>query len=372
MGVPVTYQFSVHMDKENLHNRHTSRTAGSRVFDRREYRDLPAGKRGAATPYPGRGFLPSPAHPLLSAAEDLFVPISRIPRKVQTMYEKVLVPFDFSPDSKHALECLKSIPYTRHVLLLHVVYTKHPSVPGEFENPDTDYARLRLEEYVRSLGNPGFAIGIRVEEISGGNISDVVNRVAAAEGISLTVMGRRGQGVIEALLLGSVASDVLRYGTTDLLLTGRPRKELSGDAKPPCMDLFSHVIICTDFSAPDIVALACGRLPRPRRVSLLHVVSHGESEDEVQKFTRSAWTELEKCAGAFSSRHVPVATAVRVGSTAEEIAAFSEKEGATLIVMKSAGKRGFIPSFIGTTTAHVARAARVPVLVLKQPAVAPE
>jgi len=298
--------------------------------------------------------------------------LSRFPRKVQTMYEKVLVPFDFSPGSKHAVECVKSIPGTRHVLLLHVVYTKTPSVAGEFVNPDADYARLRLEEYVRSLGNPGFAIATRVEEITGGNISDVVNRVAAAEGISLTVMGRRGRGVIEALLLGSVASDVLRYGTTDLLLVGRPGKEPAGDAKPPCPDLFSHVVICTDFSAPDVVALACGRLPRPRRVSLLHVVSHGESEDEVRKLTESAWAELEECTGAFSSRHVPVETAVRVGSTAEEIVAFSEKEGATLIVMKSAGKRGFIPGFPGTTTAHVARAARVPVLVLKQPAVAPQ
>ncbi|MDH7511030.1 MAG: universal stress protein [Methanolinea sp.] len=288
------------------------------------------------------------------------------------MYEKVLVPFDFSPDSKHAVECLKSIPGIRDVVLLNVVYTKHPSVSGEFENPDADYARLRLEEYVRSLEKPGFTVRTRVGEITGGNISDVVNRVAAEEDISLTVMGRRGQGVIESLLLGSVASDVLRYGTTDLLLIGRPGKEAADKTKPPCPGLFSHVLICTDFSDPDVVALAGGRLPRPRRVSLLHVVSHGESEDEVRKLTESAWTKLEKCAGAFSSRHVPVATAVRVGSTAEEIVAFAGKECATLIVMKSAGKRGFIPSFLGTTTAHVARAARVPVLVLKQPAVAPQ
>lgn len=371
MGVPVTYQFSVRMDKEN--RQEGRRLARPVAGFWPEGEPGPAcAKKGAGTPCPDRKFLSFPAHPLLSAEEDLFVPILRIQRKVQTMYEKVLVPFDFSPDSKHAVECLKSIPNTRHVLLLHVVYTKHPTVPGEFENPDADYARLRMEEYVRSLGDPGFAIGNRVEEITGGDISGVVNRVAAEEGITLTAMGRRGQGVIEALLLGSVASDVLRYGTTDLLLTCRPGKGPAGDAKPPCPDLFSHVVICTDFSAPDVVTLACGRLPRPRRVSLLHVVSHGESEDEVQKLTRSAWTELEKYAGAFSPRHVPVATAVRVGSTAEEIAAFSEKEGATLIVMKSAGKRGFIPSLLGTTTAHVARATRVPLLVLKQPAAAPK
>jgi nucleotide-binding universal stress UspA family protein len=288
------------------------------------------------------------------------------------MYESVLVPFDFSPDSKHAVECLKSIPGIRHVLLLHVVYTKNPSVPGEFQNPDADYARLRLEEFVRSLGDAGFSVRTRVEEITGGDISDVVNRVAAAEGISLTVMGRRGQGVIEALLLGSVASDVLRYGRTDLLLSGRPGKGVPGGTKPPCSDLFSHVLICTDFSDPEVTALAAERIPRPRRVSLLHVVSHGESEDEVRALSESAWRGLEKCAGDFSSRHVPVETAVRVGSTAEEIVAFSEKEKATLIVVKSSGKRGFIPSLLGTTTAHVARAARVPVLVLKQSAPAPK
>jgi len=282
------------------------------------------------------------------------------------VYERVLVPFDFSPDSQHAAACSKYIPNVSHVVLLHVVYTKLPSVSGDFINPEADYARLRLEEYIRGIEIGGLSIRPRIEEITGGNIFDIVNKVAAEENISLTVMGRRGRGVIETILIGSVAHDVLRYGTTDLLLTIRSEKQASGANIPPCSDLFSHVLICTDFSDPDIVTLARERLSQPQRVSIIHVVSHGESEKEVRDLSGSAWSELERLSKEFSSRHVAVTTAIRVGSTSTEIVGYAEKEGVTLIVMKSAGERGVIPSFLGTTAARVARTARVPVLVLKQ------
>ncbi|MEM2124200.1 MAG: universal stress protein [Methanolinea sp.] len=283
------------------------------------------------------------------------------------MYEKVLVPFDFSPDSQHAFSCLRYIPGIRQVVLLHVVYTKHPSIPGEYVSPEADYARLRLEELVRKAGETRFSVKVRVEEITGGSISDVVNRVADAEGSSLTLMGRKGQGVIESIFVGSVATDVLRDGQTDILLVGRPQEERAEGKVHPCADLFSHVLICTDFSPPDISALAAERLPRPARVTILHVMDRGAPERETRQLADSARAQLEKCAEVFSRRNVPVGTALRAGNTAEEIAAHAREEGASLIVVKSAGRRGFIPRFLGMTTGNVVRTTRVPILVLKRP-----
>ncbi len=288
------------------------------------------------------------------------------------MYEKVLVPFDFSPNSQYAVACLKNIPAVREVILLHVIYTKTPSVPGDFISPESDYARLRLGEYVRGLGKTNFSIRTQVEEITGGNISDVVNRVAAAERTSLTVLGRRGQGVIETLLIGSVANDILRYGTTDLLLAPLGSSQDAGTNKQPCSDLFSHVLICTDFSLPDVTSLALERIPRPRRISLLHVVSHGESKEEVEELSRSAWLELEREKNEISSPPAVINTAVRVGSPSLEIVGYAATEGVSLIILKSAGVRGFIPRFLGSTAAQVARTARVPLLVIKQGGTAPK
>lgn len=282
------------------------------------------------------------------------------------MYEQVLVPFDFSPDSQHAFSCLGYIPGIRQVVLLHVVYTKHPSIPGEYVSPEADYARLRLEELVRRAGEKHFNVEVRVVEITGGSIADVINRIADSEESSLILMGRKGQGVIESLFVGSVATDVLRDGKSDILLVGRPGKEAAGGTKHPCADIFSHVLICTDFSSPDISALAAERLPSPARVTILHVLSRGSPGQETRELSDSARTQLEKCAEVFSRRNIPVGTALRVGNTAEEIAAHAREESVSLIVMKSAGRRGLIPRFLGTTTGNVVQATRTPILVLKR------
>jgi hypothetical protein len=64
------------------------------------------------------------------------------------------------------------------VVLLHVVLCEAPKTDTGTIDPSVDYARLRLEEYAGSIDWEGccpFAPGSR--RISGGDISDVVNRV---------------------------------------------------------------------------------------------------------------------------------------------------------------------------------------------------
>jgi len=46
----------------------------------------------------------------------------------------------------------------------------------------------------------------------------VIQRVAEEENVALVVMGARGRGIWPGLLLGSVSTDYLRYGTKDLLI----------------------------------------------------------------------------------------------------------------------------------------------------------
>ncbi|MCU0632523.1 MAG: universal stress protein [Methanolinea sp.] len=284
------------------------------------------------------------------------------------MYENVLVPFDFSTDSRYAVQCLKQIPDLRQVILLHVVYTKYPPPPGGMVDPAVDYARLRLEEFRRTIEWEGIRIGTRIEAISGGDISDVVNRVAAEEGTSLVVMGRRGMGVIEALLLGSVASDVLRHGDRDLLLVHAPAVTDAGSETHTsvCSDLFSHILVCTDFSEPDIVTLCREELSFASRMTLLHVVTTGDSEEAVHLHSSDAWTRLKELRGTISPLGIPVRATVCEGDAADEIIRHSHENGISLIVMKSAGRRGFIRNFLGSTTAYVSRNADEPILVMKR------
>lgn len=281
------------------------------------------------------------------------------------MYQHVLVPFDFSADSRHAVECLNQVPGLSRMILLHVVYTRHPEQAEGSVDPSVDYARLRLEEYRKTIAREGVTVKIRIEAISGGDISEVVNRVAAEEEVSLVAMGRRGIGVIEELILGSVAKDVLQHSDRDLLLVHAAHQQKPG-ASPGCPGLFSHLLVCTDFSEPDIVALCMSDLPFASRVTLLHVVNTGDSMDEVPLDSSAAWTKLKALRDVYSTLRIPVRATVCEGDVAGEIIRHARENEVSLIVLKSAGKRGFIRNFLGSTTTNVTRNADIPVLVLKR------
>ncbi len=277
------------------------------------------------------------------------------------MFEKVLVPVDLSIKSRYALGCLRHIPGLRQVQILHVVYNRYPSKKPGPDNPDRKYTELCLDEIRKEVEMPGVTVMTAIEEIPGGEIFPVINRIAAQEGVTLTFMGKRGRGIIDTLLLGSVASDVLRYGKTDLLLVPN-----NGAQDRPCPDLFSHALICTDFSEPEIVSICSDTLPGIRRATLFHTVTTGDSPEEIRSSVDAARAELERMQDVFARRAIPAQVHVSVGSAAEEIVSFAQGQDVSIIIVKSTGKRGFMQNLLGSTTARVARQSQKPVLVMRR------
>ncbi len=283
------------------------------------------------------------------------------------MFEKVLVPVDLSINSRYTLRCLKHLPGLRQVEILHVFYNKYASKDPNDYDPDREHKRLGLEEIKKGVELPGVTVRTKIEEIQGGEIFEPINRIAAQEGVALTLLGRRGRGIIDTLLLGSVASDVLRYGKTDLLLVDNKKaKDTLSEQDLPCPDLFFHTMICTDFSDPEISDLCCNELPWIRKLTLFHVVTTGDSEEEVRSFVDEAQAGLEKMQEAFARISIPAQVHVSVGSAAEEILSFSEEQDISIIILKSTGKRGFLSNLLGSTTARVARYSNKAVLVLRR------
>jgi nucleotide-binding universal stress UspA family protein len=284
------------------------------------------------------------------------------------MFEKVLVPVDFSQSSRIVMNAVKEIPDVKEIVLLHVVYNRYPSEDPAIIYPDVEEARATIADMKKSFAMPGLEITDIVEEITGGDISEVINQTATRLGVSLIAMGRRGTGIIETLLLGSVASDILRYGKTSLLLIPTPFKtdeNLSGTDSPHPA-LFSHIMICTDFSKPEIGSICLEEMPWIQRVSLFHSVTTGDSKDEVQSAVAVAEHDLGNIRDAFMRRGIPASIHVSVGSAAEEILTFSRQEDISLIVIKSVGKKSFLNALIGSTSAPVARNTGKPVLILKR------
>ena len=283
------------------------------------------------------------------------------------MFEKVLVPVDLSINSRTTLRCLRHIPGLQQVVILHVFYNKYALKDPDAYDPDRENKRNGLEEIKKSVELPGVTVRTKIEEIQGGEIFEPINRIAAQEGIALTILGRRGRGIIDTLLLGSVASDVLRYGNTDLLLVNNTRsKDTFSGQDLPCPDLFSHALICTDFSDPEISDLCCYEFPWIRKVTLFHVVTTGDSPEEVRLSSDVAQAGLEKMQEAFARLSIPAQISVSVGNAAEEILSFAEERDISIIILKSTGKRGLLSNLLGSTTAHVAQYSNKAVLVLRR------
>lgn len=291
------------------------------------------------------------------------------------MYENVLVPFDFSDDSRYAVDCLRRLPGLRRVVLLHVVFSRRINPAGVRSDTVTDYARLRLGEFRQSLQWEEAQVQTRVERVLGGPFSEVVDRVASEEGISLVAMGRRGRGIVETLLVGSFAADILQNGRQDVLIVHAPadRENPGPEMGGGYSGLFSNVLICTDFSVPEIAADCAAALPREAALTLFHTVETGESQEEVREISSAAQTRLEELARRISPGRGPVRVDLRVGDPADEIVRVAREKAVSLIVVKSRGDRGLIHTHLGRTSSAVVRMADRPILVVKrsEPGISP-
>ena len=296
--------------------------------------------------------------------------------KGSVVAENILLPVDFSENSRTALMAVREIPGIRKITLLHVIYNRYPSRDPSVVNPAVRKARAILEKMKALVAVPDVSVTAVVREIAGGEIYETINQVAREQDIPLIVMSRRGEGIIGTLLLGSVASDLVRYGENNLLLLPPPGTAGRDNGTNPATasrhaataaGVFSRVMVCTDFSDPDIGMLCLRLLPGIGKASLFHAVTSGTSEEEIQGAILKATARLAEMQAAFVRQGTRADCTVVVGSAAEEILAFSEHEDISLILLKSRGKKDFVTSLIGSTSAPVARNARKPVLILKRP-----
>jgi nucleotide-binding universal stress UspA family protein len=284
------------------------------------------------------------------------------------MFEKVLLPTDFSTDSQRALGYVTDIPGVQKVILLHVVDATHPSVRGWTHGPAIENAKIIMEENRLALEKGRLKADIVVETIVNtimqGDIPLTILEKADLENVSLIVMGARGKNTIQTILLGSVSASVISHAKTPVLLMRFPPESGAADEH---RHLFSRVLVPIDFSEPSRSALALlEEIPTTGQVILLNVVDKGESEEEIQAAVREAKDNLAQIGKDLAAAGISVDSAVHVGYPPDEINATAERSNATLILMSPRGEgwtRELRALFIGSTTTAVVRGAHIPVLI---------
>lgn len=284
------------------------------------------------------------------------------------MFEKVLLPTDFSTDSQRVLSYVRDIPGVREVLLLHVVDATHPSRHGWDHGPQIENAKLLMEENRQALEKNGVKAEVAIETIvntiTQGDIPLTILEKAETGKVSLIVMGARGKNTIQNILLGSVSANVIRRAKIPVLLMRFPPELCATEEH---RHLFSRVLVPVDFSAPSGATLSLIKgIPTTGQVLLLHVVDRGESETEIHAAVQAARERLETIKADFAAAGITADVRVHAGYPPDEINATAERDDVSLILMNPLGEgwtRELRALFIGSTTNAVMRRARRPVLI---------
>jgi nucleotide-binding universal stress UspA family protein len=287
------------------------------------------------------------------------------------MFEKVLFPTDFSAYAKKTLECVAGFPGARDVILFHVVEeARSPRGGGEIGDTFYRAGENFLREEKRYLENLSRNLRVTTVVKTSSDTAGAIIETAGEKGVSLIVIGARGNSLVEGILLGSVSMAVLRRSRTNVLIM---RHKIIKDMKAKTYAMFCPMILLrvlcpVDFSkysenAIDLISTMKG----VGEVILLHVVSKGETETEIEEAARTADTQIRAIRDSLTAKGIKARTIVRRGSPSHEITGIADEEDVSVIWMSSHGKGWFRELLLGSTAYTVAMNAKRPVMIIRKP-----
>lgn len=287
------------------------------------------------------------------------------------MFEKILFATDFSAYAKKTLDCIAGFPGAREVVLLHVIEeTRSPRGGGEIGEVLFQDGKKDLMDEKRHLETLGHGIRVTTAVKVSSDIAGSILVTAEEQGVSLIIIGARGNSLVEGILLGSVSMAVLRRSRTNVLIMRHKIIEsLHGKTYEMCCPMILSRILCpVDFSPYSDNAIAfLGSTKGVGEVILLHVVSQGETEGEIEDAVRSAKGQIETLRDNLAAHGIKVRTMVMTGDPALEITDIADKEDVSVIWMSSHGKGWFRELLIGSTAHSVAMNAKRPVITIRKP-----
>ena len=290
----------------------------------------------------------------------------------------ILCPVDLSEISHHALDHAMAIAnwYEARVTIFHVVGVRQPLLPPpsiaedlpELRPPDVN----QVAEDVRRFSGVTADSRANVVVVEGSPVRAILDRAQQLPA-DLLVMGTHGRGGFEALFLGSVTEKVLRSTHVPVLTVPPPVSRVE-------TVIYKTILCPLEFSDPSIRALEYALTLAEEsgvRLILLHVIEllvDARRFSEVSHFSVLEYhRHLEEDARARLRSAIPAEA--RVWCTPEErvlsgtpypaILETAQLEKAELIVMGVHGKGALNRRLFGSTTHHVIREARCPVLTLR-------
>jgi len=144
--------------------------------------------------------------------------------------KRILVGVDGSPESKQAAEFAAQLagPLKTELLLVFVAPRPVPLGPEPYaqglaawELAEREYGHAVLREMAARCAGAGVAVKTSFEA---GGPAEELARVAGMEDVDFIVVGHRGRGAVQRLLLGSVADRLAQISSRPVLIVRGERR----------------------------------------------------------------------------------------------------------------------------------------------------
>jgi nucleotide-binding universal stress UspA family protein len=294
------------------------------------------------------------------------------------MFRCALFPTDFSAYATAVMDCLPEWKAAglQEVLLLGVIRPAEVPLGGSLDQDILEEVRWGAEQRLRlarqALEGQGLIVRMRLEV---GPPASVIVKVADEEHVDLIIMGAQGMSLVQELLLGSVAHQVVRTASVPVLVEKFDVVRHLGhvECRRRCARTFHRVLHPTDFSPCAHAAFNVVKRLRTagtEEVVLLHVqderVMARRPPEQVAEFDREDLARLEEMRKTLVLYGIPrVKVLLRHGIPFVETLRAAEEEDVCLIVLGSRGRSPVAELFTGSTFENVVRQSRRPVLVVR-------
>jgi nucleotide-binding universal stress UspA family protein len=282
--------------------------------------------------------------------------------------QKILVPIDFSPPSRLALN--HGIAFARkfraRVTLLHIVES-HSAVdlifPAETAAIEKDH-RDQAQRMLSMLIEPRHQVDLDLHSlVKSGNVEEHILSTIDEEGIELVVMGTHGRGLVGRSLIGSVTQNVLarvqiptltvcrvnRFPRFDRILFATDLSELSNEGS-------RFTIGLAQTTHANVIALHAVEVGVEGGAEAAVYLSEGRLEE--------ARTKMDEMKAEASRQTVNFDAVLTEGVAADAISKTANEQSADFIVI-TIRKSGLVEQTrVSSTAERVIREAHVPVLAI--------
>lgn len=151
-------------------------------------------------------------------------------------WRRCLVPVDFGPAARRAADAVSNIPFLSKSLVVfaHIYDAEAREMMGrafvqgtereDYLREEAHAAQAKLRNFVDELCRGEAKLVVRE---NGGSVARRLDDISRDEGTDLIIVSSSNKGLVEQAIIGSVTEDLLRHGTTDIMVIPS-----SGEAHP--------------------------------------------------------------------------------------------------------------------------------------------